>query len=169
MLQAPQAMHAFECALDEAAQILEMDPIDLRLLNAAEEGTQAAYGPKYPRIGFKECLIAAKNHPNYNAPVPEGAGRGVAAGFWFNIGNQSSAEVHVNENGTVMVIEGSPDIGGSRASMCLMAAETLGIDYSLIRAQVGDTESTGFVIQLAVAERHCDWHGSHSGLRGCHP
>ena len=141
---APQAMHAFECALDEAAQILEMDPIDLRLLNAAEEGTQAAYGPKYPRIGFKECLIAAKNHPNYNAPVPEGAGRGVAAGFWFNIGNQSSAEVHVNENGTVMVIEGSPDIGGSRASMCLMAAETLGIDYSLIRAQVGDTESTGF-------------------------
>ena len=141
---APQAMHAFECALDEAAQILKIDPIDLRLMNAAEEGTQAAYGPKYPRIGFKECLVAAKEHPNYTRPVPEGVGRGVAAGFWFNIGNQSSAEVHINENGTVMVIEGSPDIGGSRASMCLMAAETLGIDYELIRAQVGDTESTGF-------------------------
>ena len=141
---APQAMHAFECALDEAAVELGMDPIDIRLVNAAEEGTQAPYGPKFPPIGFKACLEAAKKHPNYLAPVPEGAGRGVAAGFWFNVGMQSSAEVNINENGTVMVIEGSPDIGGSRASMCLMAAETLGVSYEAVRAQVGDTESTGF-------------------------
>ena len=141
---APQTMHAFECALDEAAIALNMDPLDLRLVNAAEEGTQAPYGPKFPPIGFKACIEAAKKHPNYNRPVPEGAGRGVAAGFWFNVGMQSSAEVNVNENGTVMVIEGSPDIGGSRASMCLMAAETLGIEYEQVRTQVGDTESTGF-------------------------
>ncbi len=141
---APQTMHAFECALDEAAIALDMDPLDLRLVNAADEGTQAPYGPKFPPIGFKACLEAAKNHPNYQKPVPEGAGRGVAAGFWFNIGMQSSAEVNINENGTVMVIEGSPDIGGSRASMALMAAETLGVDYDRVRTQVGDTESTGF-------------------------
>ncbi len=141
---APQTMHAFECALDEAAIALDMDPLDLRLQNAAEEGTTAPYGPKFPPIGFKACIEAAKNHPNYTKPVPEGAGRGVSAGFWFNVGMQSSAEVNINENGTVMVIEGSPDIGGSRASMCLMAAETLGVDYDKVRAQVGDTESTGF-------------------------
>ncbi len=141
---APQTMHAFECALDEAAIALDMDPLDLRLVNAADEGTQAPYGPKFPPIGFRACIEAAKKHPNYNRPVPEGAGRGVSAGFWFNIGMQSSAEVNINENGTVMVIEGSPDIGGSRASMCLMAAETLGVEYADVRAQVGDTESTGF-------------------------
>jgi len=141
---APQAMHAMECALDEAALALDMDPLDLRMANAADEGTQAPYGPKFPPIGFKACLEAAKNHPNYTKPVPEGAGRGVAAGFWFNVGMQSSAEININENGTVMVIEGSPDIGGSRASMCLMAAETLGVEYDDVRAQVGDTESTGF-------------------------
>ena len=141
---APQGMHAFECALDEAALAIGMDPIDIRLANAAEEGTRAPYGPKFGPIGFKECLLAAKAHPNYTKPVPEGAGRGVAAGFWFNVGMQSSAEVHINENGSVMVVEGSPDIGGSRASMCLMAAETLGVDYEAVRAQVGDTESTGF-------------------------
>ena len=141
---APQTMHAFECAIDEAAIALDMDPLDLRLLNAADEGTVAPYGPKFPPIGFKACLEAAKNHPNYTKPIPEGAGRGVSAGFWFNIGMQSSAEININENGTVMVIEGSPDIGGSRASMCLMAAETLGVDYDVVRAQVGDTESTGF-------------------------
>jgi len=141
---APQTMHAFECALDEAAQQLDMDPIDLRLVNAADEGTQAPYGPKFPPIGFKACLSAAKAHPNYSKPLPEGAGRGVAAGFWFNVGMQSSAEVNINENGSVMVIEGNPDIGGSRASMALMAAETLGVDYERVRTQVGDTESTGF-------------------------
>ena len=141
---APQSMHAMECALDELARKLDMDPLDLRMKNAAEEGTQAPYGPKFPAIGLKACLNAAKAHPHYTRPVPEGAGRGVAVGFWFNVGMQSSAEVHINENGTVTVVEGNPDIGGSRASMCIMAAETLGVRYEQVRALIGDTESTGF-------------------------
>lgn len=141
---APQSMHAMECALDELARKLEMDPLDLRLKNAADEGTTAPYGPTFPAIGLKQCLEAAKKHPNYTSPVPEGAGRGVAVGFWFNIGMQSSAEVRIAEDGTATVMEGSPDIGGSRASMALMAAETLGIPYEQVRAHVGDTESTGF-------------------------
>jgi CO/xanthine dehydrogenase Mo-binding subunit len=141
---APQSMHAMESTLDELARRLNMDPIDLRLKNAADEGTQAPYGPKFPAIGLKACLEAAKVHPNYTKPLPEGAGRGVAVGFWFNVGMQSSAEVHLNENGTVTIIEGNPDIGGSRASMALMAAETLGVEYPDVRVLVGDTESTGF-------------------------
>ncbi len=141
---APQSMHAMEIALDDIAREIGMDPLDLRLKNAASEGTQAPYGPKFPAIGFIECLEAAKAHPNYTAPVPEGAGRGVAAGFWFNIGMQSSAEVRINEDGSVIVMEGNPDIGGSRASMCLMAAETLGVDYERVNAYIGDTDSTGF-------------------------
>ena len=65
-------------------------------------------------------------------------------GFWFNIGMQSSAEVRIAEDGAVTVMEGSPDIGGSRASMALMAAETLGVPYERVKAHVGDTEATGF-------------------------
>ncbi len=141
---APQSMHAMESAIDELARKLSMDPIDLRLKNAADEGTQAPYGPTFPPIGLKKCLLAAKEHPNYVKPVPEGAGRGVAVGFWFNIGMQSSAEVRIAEDGMVTVMEGSPDIGGSRAGMALMAAETLGVPYEQIKAHVGDTESTGF-------------------------
>lgn len=141
---APQSMHAMECAIDELAQKLEMDPIDLRLKNAADEGTQAPYGPIFPPIGLVECLKATKEHPNYIAKPAEGVGRGVAVGFWFNIGMQSSAEVRIAENGHVTIMEGSPDIGGSRASMCLMAAETLGVAYETINAHVGDTEATGF-------------------------
>ncbi|MCY4130895.1 MAG: xanthine dehydrogenase family protein molybdopterin-binding subunit [Gammaproteobacteria bacterium] len=141
---APQSMHAMECAIDDLARKLGMDPIDLRLKNAADEGTVAPYGPQFPAIGLRACLEAAKVHPNYTTPPAEGQGRGVAVGFWFNIGMQSSAEIRIAENGAVTIMEGSPDIGGSRASMCLMAAETLGIPYENINAHVGDTEATGY-------------------------
>jgi len=141
---APQSMYACESLLDDLARQLGMDPIDLRLKNAVSEGNQAAYGPKFNAIGFKDCLEAAKRHPNYAIKLGPNEGRGVAAGFWFNAGMQSSAEVHINENGTVTVIEGNPDIGGSRASMALMAAEELGVPYETVRVLVADTESAGY-------------------------
>lgn len=141
---APQSMYACESLLDELAGKLGLDPIDLRLKNAVEEGCQAAYGPKFNAIGFRECLEAAKRHPNYSVPLGPDEGRGVAAGFWFNAGMQSSAEIHINEDGTVTVIEGNPDIGGSRASMAMMAAEELGVPYERVRVQIADTESAGY-------------------------
>lgn len=141
---APQSMYAGESVLDELAQTLNMDPIDLRLKNAATEGTHAAYGPRFKKIGLVECLEAAKKHPHYSAPLQAHEGRGIAVGFWFNAGNNSSAEVHVAESGMIQIVEGSPDIGGSRAAMALMAAETLKVPYDRIRVRVGDTDSTGF-------------------------
>ncbi len=141
---APQSMYAGESVLDEIAQKLNMDPIDLRLKNAAREGTQAAYGPRFKSIGLVECLEAAKASPQYQTALAENQGRGVAVGFWFNAGNNSSAEVHVAESGMIQIVEGSPDIGGSRASMAIMAAETLQVPYERIRVRVGDTDSTGF-------------------------
>ena len=141
---APQAMFAGESVMDELAVKLGMDPIDLRLKNAVSEGSSAAYGPTFGAIGLRACLEAAKNHPNYAKTLGKDEGRGVAVGFWFNGGNQSSAEVHITDSGMVKVVEGSPDIGGSRASMALMAAETLGVDYDRIRVHVADTDSTGY-------------------------
>ena len=141
---APQSMFAGESVIDELAAKLNMDPLDFRLKNAAKAGTHAAYGPTFGAIGLTACLEAAKAHPNYRAPLGDGEGRGVAVGFWFNGANQSSAEVHVAPSGMVKVVEGSPDIGGSRASMALMAAETLGVPYERIRVHVADTDSTGY-------------------------
>ncbi|MEZ5264812.1 MAG: xanthine dehydrogenase family protein molybdopterin-binding subunit [Acidimicrobiales bacterium] len=141
---APQSAFAVESVVDELAHKLGIDPIDFRLKNAVEEGMQAPYGPKYQKIGFRETLEAIKNHPHYTAPLGPNQGRGVAAGFWFNAGMNSSAVVHVNEDGNVTVVTGSPDIGGSRASMALMAAEEFGIDYDRVRPLVADTEQVGF-------------------------
>ena len=141
---APQSMFAGESVLDELAHKLNMDPLDFRLKNAAKAGTHAAYGPTFGNIGLTACLEAAKAHPNYTRALGEDEGRGVAVGFWFNGANQSSAEVHIADSGMVKVVEGSPDIGGSRASMALMAAETLGLPYERIRVHVADTDSTGY-------------------------
>ena len=68
-----------------------MDPLLLRQKNAAKQGTKAAYGPIFPRIGYAETLEAALGHPHYKAPLGPNQGRGVASGFWFNAGGESSA------------------------------------------------------------------------------
>ncbi|MCH8181662.1 MAG: xanthine dehydrogenase family protein molybdopterin-binding subunit [Proteobacteria bacterium] len=141
---APISEYAVECVVDELAEKLGLDPIELRLKNAAKEGTQAAYGPKFGPIGFVETLEAAKSHPHYNAPLGPNQGRGVASGFWFNIGGESCATININEDGTAQLMVGTPDIGGSRASMAMMAAEELGIDLDKVNPVIGDTGSLGF-------------------------
>lgn len=141
---APLSEFPVESAMDELAARLGMDPVEFRLKNAAKENTQSSYGPVFQRIGYVETLEAVKNHPQYQEPLGPNQGRGVASGFWFNIGGESTATVNVNEDGSVVLIVGSPDIGGSRASLAMMTAETLGIDYELVRPQVADTESIGY-------------------------
>jgi CO/xanthine dehydrogenase Mo-binding subunit len=141
---APISEFAVECVMDELAKELGLDPVDFRLKNAAKEGTHAAYGPKFGPIGLIATLEAIKAHEHYQAPLGPNQGRGVASGFWFNIGGETSASINLNEDGTVTLMAGTPDIGGSRASMCLMAAEELGIDYDDVRPIIADTSSLGY-------------------------
>jgi CO/xanthine dehydrogenase Mo-binding subunit len=141
---APIGAYAVECVLDELAAALKMDPLELRLKNAAREGTKAAHGPVYPRIGYIETLQAAKAHPHYKAPLGKLQGRGVASGFWFNAGGESSAQVNITEDGNVVVTTGHPDIGGSRAAIANVCAELLGIDYKRVSVLIGDTATVGF-------------------------
>jgi CO/xanthine dehydrogenase Mo-binding subunit len=140
----PISAFGVESALDVLAKKLGIDPLEFRLMNAAKEGTQAAYGPKFGRIGYAETVQALLDHEHHKAPLGKNQGRGVASGFWFNAGGESSATLHLNADGTAVVATGSPDIGGSRASMAMMAAETLGIDYEKVRAIVADTASVGY-------------------------
>ena len=143
---APMAAYPTETVLDQIAKEIDMDPIDLRLLNAVKEGDiqLGDFGGKYPRIGIKETLEAIKNHPNYIISLGPNQGRGIATGYWFNIAESSSATINLSEDGRAVVMTGSPDIGGSRASMAIMAAEVIGIDVKLIQPVVGDTETVGF-------------------------
>src|SRR5262249_52354649 len=141
---APISSFGVESCLDELARELDIDPLVLREKNAAQEGTKAVHGPTWTNIGYIDTLDAAKKHSNYRIPLGPNQGRGIPCGFWFNVGGESSAQVHVNEDGSVSVASGSPDIGGSRASMAMMAAETLGIPVDRVKPIVADTASIGF-------------------------
>lgn len=141
---APMVAFAVESLLDELAIRLAIDPVTLRILNAVKPGTKAVYGATFREIALIETLQAVQAHPAYRAPLAPNQGRGVACGFWFNIGGESSAAVHVDEDGGVTVVSSNPDIGGSRASMAMMAAETLRVPIERVRAVVADTTSIGF-------------------------
>lgn len=140
---APQVNFAVESALDELAARLGMDPLELRLRNAATEGDPQAFGQPWGRIGWVECLEAAKAHPHWSAPLGPNQGRGLAGGYWGNYGGPSTVNVSVAEDGTFLVANGSPDIGGSRAAMAMMAAEALDVPYEQVRCVVADTASIG--------------------------
>ena len=142
---APIAVFGVESVIDEMAKKLGIDPIDFRLKNAAKEGTQTYYGPKLGVIGYIQTLQAARAHPHYSAPLGPNQGRGVATGFWFNIGNETTCSLNVQEDGTLTLNLGTVDVaGGSRASMAMMVAEELGIAFERVRPFVGDTSTLGF-------------------------
>ena len=147
---APQAAFAVESVVDEICGKLQMDPVEFRLLNASKEGTRRVEGPIFARVGNVETLEAAMAHDHYKTGLDKGPkdgkyrGRGVASGFWFNIGFQSSCTITVNSDGQVSLIEGSVDIGGTRAAIAMQAAEVLGIPYEDVKPTVVDTDSIGF-------------------------
>ena len=142
---ATQAAFACEQVIDELAEKLKLDRIEFRLKNAAKEGTRRADGPVYPRVGCVETLEAAKKSDHWKSKLTgKNRGRGIATGFWFNIGGASSCSASVNDDGSVTLVEGSTDIGGTRTSVAMQLAETLGIAAEDVRPQVGDTDSVGY-------------------------
>ncbi len=150
----PMSTFATESLVDEIAERLRMDPIELRLKNAVSEGDQAPYGPKFGRIGLKEVLEAARAHPHWSSPLGPNQGRGMACGFWFNAGMNSSATIALDADGSATVVTGNPDIGGTRVAQALMVSEELGIPVERVRPIVADTDTAGFT-DLTAGSRVC--------------
>lgn len=140
-----QAAFACECVVDEICDRLEMDPIEFRIRNAAKEGVERVDGLTYPRVGLIETLEALRDSPHLQQPL-EGAhrGRGVACGFWFNAGLKSCVSASVNSDGSVSLVEGSTDIGGTRTSIAMQLAEELGLEASDVHPRVADTDGIGY-------------------------
>jgi CO/xanthine dehydrogenase Mo-binding subunit len=141
---APMAAFAVESVIDELAKKLGVDAVEFRIKNAAREGTRSSYGPVYGPIGIGPTLEAAKNHPHMKASLGKNQGRGMACGFWFNFGGQTCTDLNIGIDGTVSLAVGTVDVGGSRASLSLVAAEELGIPYEQVKAVVADTGTLGY-------------------------
>jgi CO/xanthine dehydrogenase Mo-binding subunit len=141
----PQAAFAVESVVDELAQKVGMDPMEFRLKNVTHEGDRMPSGMPFPRIGLEEMERAMRDHPHYRTPLKgPNRGRGIAVGYRFNAGGVSSATLNVNDDGTVTLITGAVDIGGTRTSVAMQAAEVLGIPVSQINPTVVDTDTIGW-------------------------
>ena len=142
---APNSEHATEAMIDEFCDLLKMDPLEFRLKNAAKEGDAQANDVRYPRIGCIETLEAARDSEHYRSKLTgANRGRGVAAGYWMNAGLTSSVVARLNSDGTVTLGEGSTDIGGTRTSVAMQLAESLGIRAEEVIPSVVDTDSVGY-------------------------
>ena len=146
----PQVAFAIETLVDEICSEKGWNPLEFRIKNVARKGTRTALGPLYTRIGLEECLKAAEKSDHWKSKLDDNLspgkkrGRGIASGYWFNIGFKSHVNLALNTDGTVALTEGSTDIGGTRASISMQAAEVLGIPAEDVRPTVVDTDSIGY-------------------------
>lgn len=141
---APQAFFPLESALDDLASQLDVDPLELRLRNAAREGDSRPDGQNWPRIGLVECLEAARQHPLYTRPAGPGEGVGVAVGGWGGGREPAAAGCRVEPDGTLSLHVGYIDITGTDTTMASIAAETFGVPVERVRVQTGDTASSPY-------------------------
>jgi CO/xanthine dehydrogenase Mo-binding subunit len=141
----PMGAFAVESLVDEIAEQLEMDPMDLRLQNAARQGSRATDGALRGVIGNVDVMEAIKNSPHYRSELQgDHRGRGVAMGYWHNAGLESSAYATVHADGVVSLVVGSTDLCGTRAALAMQFAEAMGIPYEDVHPHIVDTDSIGY-------------------------
>ncbi len=168
----PNAALAAETAIDDLARELGIDPVELRLLNAAREGSRRADGTVYPAIGMVEVAEAIMGHDHYRSPLPEPSspglkvGRGFAMGYSGNMSGEATVLASLAADGTVKLVTGSVDIGGTRASIAQQFGEVLGIGLDVINPIVGDTDTAGYTGPSAgsSASHKSGWAAHEAGL-----
>lgn len=140
---APQVTFALESSIDELARRLELDPLELRLRNAATTGDPMGNNDPWPSMGLRQVLEAAASHPLWRDRTP-GSGVGLAIGGWPCGMSPAAAVCRVDTDGIVRVHVGSVDISGVNSSFVLVAAEILGVPPEQVEIVAGDTRSGPF-------------------------
>jgi xanthine dehydrogenase YagR molybdenum-binding subunit len=147
-LRAPghsQGAFGIECAVDELADKLGLDPVEVHKKNEASPVRLAQFDVGATEIGWARRNKKAGDMSSGGFGPAKGAkkrGLGVAGGNWYVFANENtSALVRVHRDGSVEVIAGYQDIGtGSRTAIAVVAAEELGIDTSAVTMRIGDTQ-----------------------------
>jgi len=133
----PQGAFALESAVDELADKLQMDPVELRKKNDPSPVRQMQYD-----IGAKAIGWERRSKKAGDAKGPKKRGIGMANGEWsVNArGSEVGCEVRIHRDGSVECFSGAQDIGsGFRTAMAVVTAEELGLQPKDITMHVGDT------------------------------
>ncbi len=142
----PQAMFASESLVDELAEKLGVDPLELRRKNAIRQGDIRPDSTPWPQVALLECLERAE--PVYRAELAAagpGEGVGLALGGWFGGTEPSSALCRLESDGTLQISIGSVDLTGTNAGFQIIAAEAFGLDSAdKVRVTTVDTDAAPY-------------------------
>ena len=145
----PQSMFALESVVDEMAHTLRLDPVELRLQNAAGPDAQLINGKPWPKMGMREVLQALQAHPVWQQRAQaRAAGRGVglAIGGWLGGTGPASAACKLERDGQLHIQVGSADISGTNTGFALLAAEAFGIAPEKVKITNNDTDGPAFAL-----------------------
>jgi CO/xanthine dehydrogenase Mo-binding subunit len=147
----PQVSFATETQLDELAERLGMDPLELRLKNALRNGDQWVGGGPVNSDGFIACLEAVRDASTWatreSLSARPGWRRGLGLGCSSHISGLMAASVllRVLQDGTVALNTGAVEIGqGCEVALAQIAADYLKVPLSSISSVVPDTDSSPY-------------------------
>jgi CO/xanthine dehydrogenase Mo-binding subunit len=143
---APTAAFALESLLDELAQKLDLDPIEMRLQNAVVEGDVGISGNPFPTIGAVDVLERIREHPLWaeRNSLPEDEGIGMAAGHWPGGNEPAAAVCRVDADGTMTVVTSAADMSGVNSGFAVIAAAAFGLSPDKVRVVTADTNSAPY-------------------------
>src|SRR5439155_1069757 len=143
---APPAAFALESLVDELAQALGLDPVELRLTNAVQEGDKGVTGQAFPVMGARECLERAREHPIWRdrGTLPEGEGVGLALGYWPGGNEPASSICRLDADGGLTVITGAVDMTGTETGFAAIAAAAFGLPMERVRVTAADTSAAPY-------------------------
>jgi xanthine dehydrogenase YagR molybdenum-binding subunit len=149
-MRAPGAatgMYALECAMDELAVALKMDPLELRLRNYSDR--QQDEDAPYTSKQLRECYRQAAERFGWSKRNPEPrsmrdgselVGWGMASGVWEALQEKTAARIVLTANGHAEVACATSDIGtGTYTIMAQVAADLLGLPIDNVSIKLGDS------------------------------
>ncbi len=153
----PQGSWALEQMLDALAEVIGMDPVDLRLKNISLYSQARDGQPPYTTTGFKDCIEQGAKAFGWKQARQQitAAGRrgvirrgvGMAGGLWIAGGGRPPSTIILKlfSDGSVNLNMGASDIGtGTKTVMALVVAEELGVKPEIIQIEHADTGSTQY-------------------------
>jgi CO/xanthine dehydrogenase Mo-binding subunit len=138
----PQITFAIEQQMDSLAEVLGMDPVDFRLLNANKPNTITPQGMRVSSCGLAECIRQAADAIGWRGRHSAGLGRGIGFAAYFHVGGGArvyrsdgcGSILTIDDYGLVTLVTGSTDLGtGSDTALAQIVAEELGIPISKVK------------------------------------
>lgn len=154
----PQVRFAIESQLDTIAEVLDIDPIEIRMRNARASGEELPNKDNTHNGGLRECIRVAAEKSDFLAKYgkqrrgPEKSGsirRGIGIGISSYMSgtliypNGSGVIVKMNDDGSAVVLTGALDVGqGAETVLTQIVAEELSVGMDDIKLQAADTDTT---------------------------